>query len=526
MTSERLIFVVILITAAVIVLMLSVYAWGKRITAGRSALYLSICMAAVSIYTFCYAMEVASNTLPQIMFWVRFEHFGIQIVAPTWLLFSLCLAGKERLITPRRIVMLFIFPVAFIAITQTLGTLNLGHPNPRLDTSGPFPIFTYDRGEFSYISLIFESLCLAVATVLYTMMLIRAAPTFRRQAILLWIGSLIPWCTAILYNLGLTPYYLDPSPLALSLSGMVFALGFFRFHLLDIVPLARDVIFEGMDNGVLVLDTNDRIIDFNPRLSAMLPTVSKAVVGLTAFEALAAYPALLDLLKDSPPEATGIVVVDGESQHYYRASLIPLQDWRKQAKGKIITLNNYTPIKKLLDQMEILATRDSLTGVYNRRYFIELAAKEVYRSQRYGTAFSLIMFDIDRFKDVNDTYGHAAGDMALQAVAETCIGTLRQSDIIGRYGGEEFIILLPETDPPVATALAQRLRLALEQQQMQYEGHIIQVKASFGVTGVVPSTTAVLDDLLRCVDQALYEAKETGRNRVCVCLPSQVQPQY
>jgi diguanylate cyclase (GGDEF)-like protein len=515
----RVMLVAALIAAAVVLLYLSMVSWKRRGSVGQAAVYLAICMAAVAIYCFGYGMEVSSNSLPTMMFWVRFQYWGIFISAPSWLLFSLCLAGKEKLITPRRVAVFLIVPVMYFAAAQTLGWQNLLHPNPHLDTSGPFPTFAYDRGILMYIGLIYMSLCLGISAILFTIMLLRAAPVIRPQAVVFWIASLLPWGSALFYSLDLYPNHLDFTPLALSLSGLLFGLAFFKFRLLDLVPLARDMIFEGMTDGVLVLDTQDRVIDLNPRLQAMLPAVSKATVGSSAFEVLAYYPALLKLIKGSSAQPVEFLVAGAETPRYYRGVLVPLLNRRKRVVGKIITLYDDTQVKDLLDQLEHLATHDDLTGVYNRRHFNELAHKEAYRAQRYHTAFSIIILDIDHFKRVNDTYGHAAGDMALKALAETMSGMLRQSDVIGRYGGEEFVILLPEIEPTTAVGIAEKLRLGLEQKCIQYENHTIELGVSFGVTGVVPPLVVPLEDLLRCADRALYKAKEAGRNQVCICTP-------
>ena len=517
MITERLLIVVILISAAVIALLLAVIALGRRSIVGTPAIYFSLCMAAVSIYSFGYVMEVSSNTLPDIMFWVRFQHWGIQAVTPTWLLFSVYLAGKEKLITPKRMAALCIIPVFLFLAAQTLGGRNLWHLNPRLNTAGPFSTFTYDRGFISLLGIAYSSLCLAFSTFLFTITLFRVAPAFRKQAVILLVGSLIPWLGMLLYMFGLTPYNLDFAPLALSLSGLFFALGFLRFRLLDIVPLARDVIFEGMSDGVLVLDTRDRIIDFNSRLRAILPDVRKTSSGFPVFEALAAYPVLVELIKENSPKTVELQVNRAGADCCYQSSLTPLFDRSKKAVGKVIIIHDHTQVKQLLQQLEDLATLDGLTNVYNRRHFNELATREVYRLQRYGGALTLIVLDLDHFKRVNDTHGHLAGDAALRTVAQTCRGVLRQSDILGRFGGEEFVILLPETDRTAAAALAQKLRTALEQQRIQYEDRSFVVTASFGVAGVTTSTDASLEELFRSADQAVYEAKETGRNRVCVC---------
>ncbi len=477
-------------------------------------------MAATTVYNAGYAMEIASNTLPEIMFWVRFQHWGIQVIAPSWLLFSLCLAGQEKLITPKRIAALYILPIILFLTAQTLGTSNLMHLNPGLNTTGPFPTFIYERGLWAWVSTVYIAACLIVSTTLFLIMLFTALPAFRTQAVVLLTGSLIPWFGNIVYIFNLTPYNLDFAPLALSFSGLFLAAGVLRFHLLDIVPLARDVIFEGMRDGVLVLDLSNRIIDFNPRLPEMLPGIGKTSVGKPTREILAPYPILLDLIKEDVARQVDLQVNRAGALYSYQSTLSFLFDSRQRAVGKIVTLHDDTQVKQLLGQLEDLAKLDDLTGVNNRRYFNELANRELYRLQRYGSALSFILLDLDHFKRINDTYGHPAGDAALQIVARTCREMLRLSDIVGRYGGEEFIILLPETEPAAATRVAQKLRLALEQQRIQYEEHSFGVTASFGVAGVVSSGNISLEELFRCADRAVYEAKETGRNRVCTYDPS------
>lgn len=515
--NERLVIIIILISAGVLDLLLSAIAWKRRDSAGPPATYFSVCMAAVSIYSFGYAMEISSSTLPDIMLWVRVQHWGIQAVTPTWLLFSMYLTGKEKFITRKRIAALWIIPVILFLAAQTLGKHNLWHLNPGLNTAGPFPTFTYERGFISLLGIAYSSVCLALSTILFTITLFRAAPAFRKQTSILLIGSLIPWFGMLLYMFGLTPYNLDFAPLALSLSGLFFALGFLRFGLLDIVPLARDVIFEGMSDGVLVLDTRDRIMDFNPRLQSILPDVQKKSIGCPASETLTAYPVLLKLIKENSSENIEFQIENAEVSCYYRSSLALLSDWNQRPVGKIITVHDHTEVKQLLGKLEQLATLDGLTGVYNRRHFNELAIREIYRVQRYGGALSLIVLDLDHFKRINDTYSHMAGDAALRTVAQTCRTVLRQSDILGRFGGEEFVILLPETDQTAAVAFAQKLRMLLEQQRIQYEDSSFIVTASFGVAGVPSPSNASLEELFRRADQAVYEAKETGRNRVCVC---------
>lgn len=159
------------------------------------------------------------------------------------------------------------------------------------------------------------------------------------------------------------------------------------------------------------------------------------------------------------------------------------------------------------------ARTDSLTGLVNRRRFSEAAAAEWGRSIRYGRPSSLILFDLDRFKQINDEHGHAAGDMVLKQVAEVCQFEIRDFDLLARIGGEEFAVLLPETSAVAAVGLAERLRRCIERLQVQTTGGILRPTASFGVA---PLALEGHDwtEALHLADGALYRAKENGRNRV------------
>ena len=184
-----------------------------------------------------------------------------------------------------------------------------------------------------------------------------------------------------------------------------------------------------------------------------------------------------------------------------------------RSDGVILTLTDLTRQIELQQRLEVLAARDGLTGVFNRRHFMSLAESEVRRSCRYGSPVSVIMLDLDFFKEVNDTFGHETGDRVLTGAAKCLERSLRGFDILGRYGGEEFIILLPETDIDTALVIAERLRLSLSAMKMTSGGSTIRVTASFGVAGSPPMNRK-LDVLIAAADRALYRAKSEGRNLV------------
>ena len=158
------------------------------------------------------------------------------------------------------------------------------------------------------------------------------------------------------------------------------------------------------------------------------------------------------------------------------------------------------------------AITDGLTGMFNHRHFMELLAHEHARYGRTSTPFCLMLLDIDHFKRVNDTYGHQGGDEVLRGVAATIKGALRETDFIGRYGGEEFAAVLVDTLPDGAEALGERIREAVEAHVFEFGGHAIRVTISIGIAESLPDVT--MNELIRRSDTALYEAKDSGRNRV------------
>lgn len=166
--------------------------------------------------------------------------------------------------------------------------------------------------------------------------------------------------------------------------------------------------------------------------------------------------------------------------------------------------------------LEKQAYTDYLTGLNNRRSFIERTEIELYRKERYGREFSLIMFDIDYFKYINDKYGHNTGDLVLKEIANICRNVLREVDIVGRIGGEEFAILLPETDIVQATLVAERLRVSISNGKVfPTLNEEVRFAASFGVTFTKDANKSI-NELLNQADDALYKAKNSGRNRVVV----------
>lgn len=519
---ERTILIIALITTALTMLILSFISWRRR-ASGAAAVYLSISLFSVFIYSFGYAMELQSETLRAAMFWVRFQHWGIDFIAPSWLLFALAVSGYEKWISRKLIVAIFILPVVLFLVSQTLGWLNLGHHNPRMDLSGPFPIFIYDRNIYNYVIVGYYSLCLGISLLIFLIMYFRSVSSFRNQVVIYLLGSLLPWLALILYNLNLFTSNIDLTPLALGVSGVLFTVGFTKYKILDIIPLARDIIFENMKEGALVLDIENRIIDFNPALQAIFPQMKEQDVGSPFRDVFSEYLLLSELIDQGQKDRIEFQVGEGDTALFYRVRLSIIENNKGRPTGKMISFYEFTEEKRLMDDLERLAATDGLTGIYNRQHFDHLVRKEIARVNRYGGELSMLMLDLDKFKSINDTYGHVAGDKALIAVVDTFNNILRESDILARFGGEEFVILAIQTNFSEAKTLAERLRLALESKTFDIEGYEIQILASFGVTHIDSGEDVTPEKFYKWVDRGVYKAKDMGGNRVCVSLPSDAE---
>jgi diguanylate cyclase (GGDEF)-like protein len=171
-------------------------------------------------------------------------------------------------------------------------------------------------------------------------------------------------------------------------------------------------------------------------------------------------------------------------------------------------------LQDMQKQLQILATFDELTGLHNRRYILERMEEKLPEIRRHQLDCCLVVMDVDHFKNVNDVYGHSAGDEVLRTLAQILTRELRQGDIFARYGGEEFLIMLPMTELASAEALVERLRQAIQQQTFMFEGEVVSVTASFGLTQHAVHDT--VDKVIDRADKALYQAKLSGRNRTVI----------
>jgi diguanylate cyclase (GGDEF)-like protein/PAS domain S-box-containing protein len=211
-----------------------------------------------------------------------------------------------------------------------------------------------------------------------------------------------------------------------------------------------------------------------------------------------------------------------EAFMYQNTTMFPLRSTNGEISQICLVIYDVTDVATNSHQLQAanaelqqLSSIDRLTGLNNRGHWEDAIKLEYARHARYGSQASLVMFDIDHFKHINDTYGHQVGDKVLRAIAELVRGLIRTVDIAGRYGGEEFAVLLPDTDRQGAALFAERLRKAVEADEVIHEGQPIRCTISLGVSDL-GSTVSEYKQMIEQADQAMYVSKKTGRNKVTV----------
>ena len=278
-------------------------------------------------------------------------------------------------------------------------------------------------------------------------------------------------------------------------------------------------------DAILSTDARQRIVLFNPAAERMFGYRTDEIVGrslsLLIPEALRA--AHSDHFEGFIREGVeSRVMVDRPEVSGLRrdGSVFPLEVSLSRSEGPdgplfTAMIRDITDRKRTEAELRLMATTDPLTGLANRRHLLERAERELVRLQRFGNPFTLMTLDVDHFKRINDTYGHACGDRALCALAATCVGLLREIDMVGRMGGEEFTIILPETVGDEAMLVADRIRRGIA--ELRFDSDTPGLEFGFTVSiGVAEchGEDARIEQPLARADHALYEAKAAGRNRV------------
>jgi len=501
---------------------LAVYCGTRFKTPGAKAY--ALLMASVAVYVLGYALELRATDLQGIRAALRIEYLGIPFIPTWWVILALRYAEPGLRITRTGYAAIFAIPILTLVLHWTNSEHHLFYARLALNLSGPFPLADIGKGLWYYINFYYLNLCMLAGNVIFLKMALQTAGPYRKQAGTLFAASLLPWVGNFVYQYGLVPYGIDASPFTLAVTGPLLAWGLFRFRIFRFVPIARETVFDLMRDPVIVVDPADLVADFNPAATAVFPALGKAALGEPITRILRDYPELLDLMRQGEDGQGALHIQGQDAPQVFELSVIPIRPRHRLTVGRAVILHDITGRQQLLDLLSELANVDGLTGAYNHRHLMTLAREELARARRYRHPLTVVLADLDHFKQINDTHGHQTGDEVLKTVVKVCRRNLRSHDIFGRYGGEEFVMILPETRPEDGLRIVERMRRELESQEIPLDAGSIRVTASFGMSGYDCATDAgpdTLHDLLRQADRALYRAKARGRNRIELAQPPQ-----
>lgn len=504
--------------------------WNRR--SHPAAKWMLGFMGGTAIWSFTYALFWVAGDPRWKYIWLNMTYFGVVVVPTAFFLFAIVYTGRVQSVSKRILYLLSIQPVLTLIILWTDPLHNWFFGGLRTSETSSI----LKGGWYFYLHVGYSYLLLLIATILLIEHIATVKQIFRWQSLLLFFAMLLPWGMNILEIIGLSLLpELDVTPLIFVFTGMIMLLDLRGWRLLDVVPIARSQLVEHMDDGVVVLDSQNRIIDFNPAARILETPENELELGKPIFPLLARFPNLAErFLVDSMIHQE---IRLGSSQYIYLDLRIkPLFDNKGELVGRLMTWRNVTERKKAelelqnahrqlqkkMEEIEILqeklreqAIRDPVTGVYNRRYLDEVMRTEIERARRNNTTLALAIMDLDDFKLINDTFGHAAGDTALQEVANILQRNIRAYDILCRYGGEEFIVLMPDMVLGAAEKRAKTWREKIEKHTIVYGSFSFNVTISIGVA-IFPYHAQNDHELFRAADDALYTAKQDGKNRVVV----------
>ena len=444
---------------------------------------------------------------------LRFSYLGVMGTTISWSYFILVYANCDHLLGKKLKAFLLVLPsLSFLGVMTfswhpwfyTSFSLILKNGLWALERSY-CPLF-WIWAIYAYVITLFSSILLIQA-------MVRFPKRYKAQISLMLTAAIVPMIPNILYLAGINyikPY--DPSSLFYTISALLISLSIIRYRSFDLVPVAYHSVFQNMKSGVLVLDHNRKVLDLNPEAEKIFCVSHLKAIGQA-----------LDQLYKKAGELMNLANLEEKwvNGRLYEISSASLLSPGSADIGLILHFHDITVLKdtenklsNAYEQLKEIAGSDPLTGLLNRRTFFEQAARELTRSRRDGSPYSLILIDLDNFKAVNDNRGHLEGDNVLKACADSLVELSRRGDIIGRYGGDEFVVIPFQTDEIHALDLAERY---VSEIPLRISGVTdISVTLSIGIMRFEGSRETTLEDLFNRADQAMYASKTAGKNRVTV----------
>jgi diguanylate cyclase (GGDEF)-like protein len=480
--------------------------WRRRTRAPEIWVVLLLLVAA-GIYALGYSQQIAQTTVAGATFWKHVQYLGIPWLPALWVM----LVREHNRMSSRAWLLFSLSALVFVA-ELTNGWHGLYTSQMHMVARPPFSIMVYRRGPLAWVNLAYLYIALSYSAWVYLSRFRHSSRLYRKQSLYFIASSIFPLAGYIAYLGDWSPWGLDLAPVAMSISAVLAYFAVIRLEFFDMVPLAHSLVFTNMRDAVLVTDLKFRLVDLNPAARLLLPNLSADDRGCDIAQRFGQSSALRPIFDE--PDRMHQVELDIDSEpHTFEVRVLPLLNGEQQP-GWAVLWADVTAQVRLVRELRRSAETDELTGVANRRALFAAMERETARARRRGDGYGLILIDVDYFKQINDRLGHAGGDRVLKAVTRSIGQCLRQDDILSRFGGDEFAILLPGTELKGVCDVAERICEKISGTAFEVEGSIIPVTVSIGGSSFNPARAADRAQLIREADEALYRAKAAGRNRV------------
>jgi len=492
----------------------------------------------LAVWAFGYAMITISQTLPMKIFWLKVENVGILTVPVFWFFFTVQYAQMDKWLTRYTAVWFFIIPFISLVLIFFNGFIHYYYESIRVLPEGAGPLVIYDRGPW-YLVAALQAYILNLAGIgvlIWRFFYYRSI--YRRQLGVLIAAVLIPLLVNIFYQFAprIFPslsFQVDLTPITFTITAIMLSTGIFGLGLFDLIPIARHTVLEHIPEMVFVMDAHDRVLDANSAAQKALGKTLDEIVGKDPLDVFRDWKQLINRFLTSDAAHVEIQI-PGDPPQTLEVDISPLYNQFGVLEGRVVVAHDITEhkwlendmkyaneslqsqlneIQHLRKELEEQAIRDPLTNAYNRRYLAEFLDSAIARASREKSQVTIVILDVDNFKQFNDMYGHKCGDAVLLAITEFLFEHTRRSDVVCRYGGEEFVIMIPQVNLDVGYERAEAWRQNFSEKPVKFDGMELYATFSAGVA-TFPQHGSTGEAILKAADKALYESKDAGKNRV------------
>ncbi len=465
-------------------LLLCLALYGSKHDSVPGARMFSLLCIALSIHAGGYGFELLADNVETMMIWIRVEYIGCSFYPLLIMLFVRDYTGEKRLVSKIFLSLLALINVATLVIINTNSLHGLFYASTAVDNSAGFPMMSATWGIWYIVQITAVYSVLIVAVVAIIAKLRRTKGKSRRKNVWVLVGFLIPMVSAVVYHSQWGAIKIDFVPLSFLLMSFLIVIGLARYKVSFLSEITHEVIFGYIEEAIVVVDTEGYIIETNKAACIFFPDISDARPGdrIDQFESMRPF---WERQTESQFEYMG---------KFFRARTIPIENFN----GNLLVFTDVTEYMLIRKQLEFNATTDLLTGLYNRRYFMEYFKKIT----RPGC---IAFIDLDDFKVINDTLGHLSGDTVLSDFGSSL--KLKLPNMLAcKYGGDEFIIVQQDI-----TLAGFKRRIHDFASEYKKQAKASGFSFSVGIAEYVPGD---FEASVASTDRLLYQAKLQGKNRI------------